>query len=256
MRGSEFLAALPEKPAEREAAIVEAVRAGHVAPIDWREVLSEHAGHQAILWVSGDALRIGDAEDSIRISTTARTAQRIADALGCILPTTRVCDLIWEQATVRVPPCSQKLPPEDTRPLTCNARLLQHHERVEAKLGGARGLIENVGKHWVLSNKLAADPNKAANYGWFDAAGGARFASGPSPQAKPGKHRLFQPLGTAHAIDHLDYSQVVRLVRRWAMVDGVRRDLAEVLCDPELAGLVSDEEPPCLARLPGVPLSD
>jgi hypothetical protein len=56
----------------------------------------------------------------------------------------------------------------------------------------------------------------------------------------------------AHGIDHVDYAQVLRLVRRWAMVDGVRRDLVEILKDPLLAALVSDEEPPCLARLPAV----
>jgi hypothetical protein len=253
MLGSEFVKALPASPAKREEAIVSAVREGHVAPIDWREIHSEHEGRRAILWVSGDALRIGDASDSVRVSVTARSAQVIADILGCILPTTRICDLIWEQATVRVPPCSQKLPPADPRPIACGTRVLQHHERVEEKVGGGKGLIENVGKYWVLSNRLAGDPSKAANYGWFDAAGGARFASGPSPQTKPGKHRLFQPLGMAHGIDHVDYAQVVRLVRRWAMIDGVRRDLVEVLQDRELAALVSDEEPPCLARLPAVP---
>ena len=250
MRGSEFLKALPESPAKREEAIVSAVRAGHVAPIDWREVQSEIEGHRAILWVSGDALRIGDADDSVRVSTTARSAQVIADLLGCILPTTRICDLIWEQATVRIPPCSQKLPPDDPRPLMCSTRVLQHHERVEAKVGEGKGLLDNVGKYWVLSNRLAEDPSKVANYGWFDATGGARFASGP--RKRPGKLRLFQPLGLAHGIDHVDYAQVLRLVRRWAMVDGVRRDLVEILKDPLLAALVSDEEPPCLARLPAV----
>ena len=237
----EFIGSLPERAGfARETAVLEAVRGGRTAPITWVEVRSEHRGRAATLFVSADALRVGDEQASIRINASARTTQRIADFFGCVLPTARICNLIWEQAAVRLSPCIQK----PDKQMAYTARMIQHHESVEKKRAGKEGLIENVGKHWVLTNRLRGRRDVAANYGWYDP--GARHAAGA--------HRVWQPLGLAHNLDHCDYSQVVRLVQRRCLVDGVERDLTEVMVDPALAGLVSDEGALLAARLPGVPL--
>ncbi|MCC6558180.1 MAG: hypothetical protein IT372_34980 [Polyangiaceae bacterium] len=236
----QFIASLPERPGPaREEAILGAVREGRYVPVSWVEVRSEAAGHEAALFVSADALRVGDAEGSIRINASARTMQRIVDLLECVMPTTRICDLVWEQATVRLRPSIQT---PDALMATVG-RMVRHHHAIEQKLAGRTGLIENVGKHWVISNRLRWTRRLAANYGWFDAA--ALYASG--------KHRVWQPLGLAHDLEHVDYSQVVRLVQRRCLVDGVERDLADVMRDPALAPLVSSEGPLQVARLPGVP---
>ena len=50
-----------------------------------------------------------------------------------------------------------------------------------------------------------------------------------------------QPLSTVHENTYADYSHGVRLVSGTMVVDGVERPIAEVLQDPKLAGLVSDE---------------
>jgi hypothetical protein len=235
----EFMRGLPEKPCgDREEAILAAVREGRTAPITWVEVQSEHGARKATLFVSADALRIGDGESSVRVNASARTMQRIADLLGCVLPTTKICDLIWEQAAVRLSPCIQK--PDAAMGYT--SRMLQHHCGVEEARAGREGLIENVGKHWVITNRLANARNLAANYGWFD----------PRAPHASGALKLWQPLGLAHNLDHVDYSQVVRLVQRRCLVDGEERDLTEVMVDPELAPLVSHEGPLRLTRLLGV----
>ena len=99
MRGSDFISKLPERPdGRRERAILTAVQEGSIAPITWVEVRSELDGCCATLFVSADALRVGDGQDSIRVNVTARTAQQILDHLGCVMPTTRICNLIWDQA--------------------------------------------------------------------------------------------------------------------------------------------------------------
>src|SRR5207253_2979162 len=106
MTGSDFIASLPAHagPA-RERRIVEAVRAGAYAPVSWSPVSSTVGERSMVVYVSADALRSGSADDSVRVNVSAKSAQHIADLLGCILPTSRICDLVWAQATVRVPPC-------------------------------------------------------------------------------------------------------------------------------------------------------
>lgn len=238
--GTDFVARLPEHPGPaREAALLEAVRAGHLAPVTWVPVHSRRGDQHATFFVSADALRVGTERDSIRINTSARTMQRIADLLGCVMPTTHLCDLVWEQATVRVAPCIHA--PDAT--MACTSRMLEHHRCVEARVAGRAGLIENVGKHWVLTNRLAGRPDRAANYGWYD----------PKAPHRHGRHALWQPLGLAHDPDHVDYSQVVRLVQRRCVVNGAERDLVEVMTDPALAALVSSEGPLSVVRQPGVP---
>ncbi|WP_437604921.1 hypothetical protein WMF20_27415 [Sorangium sp. So ce834] len=240
LRGTDFVARLPERAcAAREEALLEAVQDGHLAPIDWVPVHSEHGELRATFLVSADALRVGDAQDSVRINASARTTQRIADLIECAMLTTRLCDLVWEQATVRIQPCIGA--PDPTMANT--SRMLEHHRRVEERVAGRTGLIENVGKHWVLTNRLAGRRDRAANYGWYD----------PGAAHRHGRHTLWQPLGLAHDLDHVDYSQVVRLVRRRCTVDGAERDLFEVMTDPALAGLVSSEGPLRVLRQPGVP---
>jgi len=60
-----------------------------------------------------------------------------------------------------------------------------------------------------------------------------------------GWHRLdglpIQPLTTVHVNTYVDYSHGARLVSRRVLVDGRDRDLGELLQDPNLAPLLSDE---------------
>ncbi|MDI1450630.1 hypothetical protein [Polyangium sp. 6x1] len=228
---------------ERENAIMQSVENGDMAPVSWVPVLNEAAGHTITLLVSADALRIGTAEAPLRVSVTARTMQRIADMLGCVLPTVRICDLIWAQAAVKITPCIY--PPNAEMATT--ARMIEYDAAVSKKVEGRSGLVENIGKNWCISNRLLGMKGMAANYGFYD--NEPRYRSGTNEQ---GPYRLWQPLGTRHNMDHVDYSQVARLVSRTCYVDGAKRDLVDILTDPTLAALVSDDGPLKLVRLPGV----
>lgn len=235
MKGSTFLAALPEAPGHaREQAILAAVKAG-ATYVPWTTLISTWEGHHAQITVSADVLALGNAEDWVRVSLSHTTAQHIADFFQALLPTTRISDLLFQQAQVRLTPCLQS--PDAA--MAATSRMLRHHEEVEGKRQGRTGLVSTVGKDWVVTNRLQGHPERAANYGWHDA--GAPHGT------------LWQPLGLAHNRFHVDYSQVVRLVKRSMRVDGVNHDMVDVLRDPTLAGLVSDEGVIPLWRLAAVP---
>jgi hypothetical protein len=243
--GTDFLRSLPQHAGqERERAILDAVRNGAQVPPKWAAIFAEKDDHALVVYVMSDALRIGTPQDSFRINASARTAQQIADVTGCLLPTTRLCDLIWEQAAVRIAPSIGGAGAD----MADTARMLAHSASVERLIQGRPGLVENVGKNWVLTNKLVGHPGRAANYGWFDTS--APYSSGPNGH---GKHRLWQPLGLAHDLNHVDYSQTVRLVHPRCLLDGRVAAIANVLRDARLASLLSDEGP-LPVRQPGVEL--
>jgi hypothetical protein len=230
VRGSELVAALPEAPGKaRERAILDAVRAGHVV-LDWSPIAVRDDRHALRFWVSSDVLRVGEPCDSVRVAVTCRTHRLIADELGCLLPTPRISDLVWLHADVRLGVHTQRPGPAMAR----KTAFLRHHEQLEAELAGRTGLV-TAGKDWVRCRRLATAPGRAANYGWHLPRGGRLGVT-------PGV-RVVQPLGLAHDLDHVDYSQFCRLVQRRCELDGVEADLADVLADPELAGSVSHEGP-------------
>lgn len=241
MRGSDFLQTLPEGPGwRRDEKILEAIRAGH-GVFEWVPVLSRANGHEATLYVTRDVMRVGDANDSIRMSVMAKTAQWITDVIGAHLQTTKICDLVWEQS-MKLPPCIQT--PDAAMANT--SRMLAHHQCVEKHMKATKpfGLVENAGKHWVISNKLLTAPaGRAANYGWY--ANGAPYVSASGM-------RMWQTLGLKHNVDHVDYSQVVRCVSPEVLVDGKKMQLFEVAADPDLCALVSNEGPVKLWRIPSV----
>jgi hypothetical protein len=76
----------------------------------------------------------------------------------------------------------------------------------------------------VITPTAFANPGKVALYGWH------------RPDGEP-----IQPLFTAHADSLVIFSHGVRLVGRGVVVDGAHRDLRDVLRDPDLAPLLSDE---------------
>jgi hypothetical protein len=216
-----LLAALekfPEHSKEREDLIVAAVAGGAIDPPEWTTIVSNYQGRRAEIKVTKDALTIL----GVRFDVTAEGAQRIADGLQAILPTPRVLQLIWEQADVRLTPCTL---PADSQ-MASTARMIEHSRCVDQRIAGRKGLIVNVGKHWVLTNRIAEKKNLATNYGWFQKG-----------------RRPIQTVGARHDTAHTDYSQVLRLVKPTIRVDGREVDIRRVGRSPELWGLVSDEGP-------------
>jgi N-acetyl-anhydromuramyl-L-alanine amidase AmpD len=247
MKGSEWAATLPSNAGpEREAAILNVVKQGMIdgpgarlLPLKFSPVKTTFNGHTGEVFVLEDCLQIGEPGDAVRFSVTAETEQKIADMLGCLLQTTRVCDLVWQQATVRLEPHTMAADAQ----MASTARMLEYSRAVEKARAGRPGLVENVGKHWVLTNRLATSPSKAANYGWY---------TGIAPYMSPSGQKMWQTLGLKHNALHVDYSQVVRLMDSVMVVDGVKRLVRDVGSDPELCGLISSEGVVKVWRQPGV----
>jgi hypothetical protein len=230
MRGSELVAALPEAPGvRREAAILDAVRASDFV-LDWSPIEVRDEQHTLTIWVSSDVLRLGERYDSVRVAVTCRTHRAIAAELDAMLPTPKISDLVWLHADVRLGVHVQ--PPRPA--MASKAAFLRHHEQLERELAGRTGLV-TAGKDWAICRRLAAAPGRAANYGWHLTRGGR-------PGVTPGV-RVVQPLGLAHDLDHVDYSQFCRLVLRRCELDGAETDLAALMADANLASLVSHEGP-------------
>jgi hypothetical protein len=224
---------------EREDAFVQAVIDGDAVPwpmVDVK-VASPDGRHSGAFQISADYLSIGTTSDFIRIPLTPLSAQRICDILGFSLPTTKMVDLAWKQASVRLAP--QPMGPPYDATMGSMARIAEHNARVETQRAGRTGLVRGHKKDVVLTNQLAARPRQVAIYGWHQSNG--------TP---------IQSLTLVHTNTYMDYSHGIALIGKTMVLDGGEVDIAEVLSDPELAPLLSDEGVLKVLRQPGVGDSD
>jgi hypothetical protein len=178
------------------------------------------------LCVTPEYLAVGSDQDFVRVPLGLAAAARIASEFGFFLPTTKMVDAIYQQASVKVSPSPMK----PTSQMTSTSYFLAHNETVERQLkqvGGTRAALSaGHKKDLVLSNRLNSKPGHVAIYGWH------------RPNGKP-----IQPLSTVHGDDYADYSHGVRLVSRIAYVDGKPMALGEILQAKELSGIISSEGP-------------
>lgn len=208
-----------------------------------------HAGgHIGIFRVSQDALKI----DGVRINVSAILQQQIADMLGAYLLTPKLLDQLWAQRAVTLTPCTQ--PSSST-----SAAMIVHSACIDTKLKTqvgadipADGIVQTVGKTWVITNALLDHPGMACNIGWHlehPMGGGIPFDAAPT---LPGAHMIQSP-GYRHNARFLDYCQLVLVVHRDCVVDGSLNTFAAVARDPELAPLVNADGVLKVLRQPGVP---
>ena len=232
--GSEFVrqtAALSEL--EREAIVAAQLMAGNLPgflrrlkPVTLRGRLPGGEAIEITLCVTPDYLALGSDTDFLRIPMGLRTALATAATFGFVLPTPKMVDAIYEQAEFHLRP--QPLPPGPE--MRSNAYYWEHQQRVrEQRLAlhvplGA--LMAGQKKDLVVSNRLWRKVGRVAIYGWHQHAG-----------------MPIQPLSTVHGARYADYSHGVRLVSAVAYVNGQPRLLLDILEDPWLAGIISDEGP-------------
>jgi hypothetical protein len=184
------------------------------------EVPITGGGHHGVLRV---------ATDYVGAPASAVSAQRLADSYGALLPTRKMVDAIWAAAPIKLVP--EPIPGGTAQPAAQATAL--HQAMIDSQVAGRSGLVAGHKKDVVLSAKLV--PGKVGIYGWHQ------------PSGKP-----IQPLYLGHSSSYADYSQGVRLVAPTMTVDGVERPVADVMADPALAALVSDEGP-LAPRYPGIP---
>jgi len=212
-----------------ETVLIEEIKGGNTPAFSKKFVTIRISGidekgkfHTASYQVAPDYLAVGTDTDFVRTPLTPMAAQPVADFLGCSLPTRKMVDQIYKQADVKLAP----------KPLTENrdalATFIQHNQIIEGQRAGKRlgALVGGIKKDVCVTNLLQQRAHRVAIYGWHQLNGVP-----------------IQPLTTVHVDWYVDYSHGIRLVKRAMIVDGEPRDLWDVLKDPNLCFLVSDEGP-------------
>jgi hypothetical protein len=214
---------------QRDSLAVESVLNGNIPAFLKRMVpvhvsITDSASGEKIgitYYVTPDYLSVGDQSDWARINITPMAAQRIADSLGCFLPTRKMVDDIYRAAVVKLEP----LPLFAFRDST--PTMWHHHLMIEGQRNGRKGLIAGIKKDVVISGKILRDqrPGRVAIYGWHKLSG-----------------EPIQPLYTGHVNWWVDYSQGIRLAWRRVKVRGKWMDYEEVLRHPVYRRLLCDED--------------
>lgn len=240
--GTALIAAITDLPIdERERRIIAAITRGNVPswnrrwiPIEVRRQLASSTV-RITFWTLPDYLAVGSDDDWFLVPLSPQAATRIGELIGASLPTPVMVDAIWKAAV--------KLGADSIAPSAAMVTVpvfAEHNRLVVARRNAANAtlgaLVAGHKKDLVLTPRLDTLPGRVAIYGWHRSDG--------TP---------IQPLHLGHGSGHVDYSHGVRMVRDRVMLDGVEHDLANVLRDPLLSRLLSDEGPMREGRYPRQP---
>lgn len=176
---------------------------------------------ELLFYVTPDYLSVGNDSSWMRAPLSPQQAQRIADRFNCILPTRKMVNLIYEQASVKLEP----VPLLAFRDSTLS--FYHHHLIIEGQRKGRSGLIAGIKKDVILSSAVPRHPkpHRVAIYGWHRLSG------------KP-----IQPVYAGHIDSYIDYSHGIRLVYRKVKLGRKWRDIIELLQDEKYRVLLSDED--------------
>jgi hypothetical protein len=194
---------------------------------NFKPITVSNANGKITYYVMSDVICIGSNEDYVRIPMTPLTAQKVADAFMCILPTKKMVDDVWKNATIKVAPLPWG-PPYDAT-MSATYRYGEHSKRIQAQLVDKdhTSLISGHKKDVVLTNYLY--PNnvnkRVAIYGWTQTNGVAIQGLNAS----------------SHEDTYVDYSHGIRYVSKGVLVNGVVKDILSILKDSSLASLLSEE---------------
>ncbi len=192
--------------------------------------------HSLTYYVAPDYLAIGSDQDYFLEPTTPILAQRIANLLNCTLPTRLMVNQIWTNAAVKLSP--YPINPTNNNNSTVpvfilqdNAVMAQRNAVTNAYPLGA--LVSGDKKDEIISTYIYGNfynpsvTNPVVIYGWM-------YTSGTP----------IQPLFNGHAESYMDYSHGIRMVQMAVTLDGVANTVTNILTDPTLWPLLSDEGGP------------
>jgi hypothetical protein len=218
---------------EREEAILEEISKGNfpaflrkLVPVQLQCELANGQTLTATIFVTPDYLAIGSDSDFLRIPMNLHTAVTIAERFGFVLPTRKMVDAIYLQSRYHLAPQPLPAGPQmrSTEYYSTHNHMIEDQvHAVGAPLGA---LVSGDKKDVVMSNRLAINLGRIAIYGWH---------RGPG--------QPIQPLSTVHGANYADYSHGIRLISEWALVNGTLQSIRELLLDPSMARVFSDEGP-------------
>ncbi len=228
LTGSAFIASVATMSnADRELAVLRELMAGNIPgflrtfrTVEVAAKGADSVTHMITYEVMPDYLAIGSDDDYVRMPMAPSTAQAFCDAFGFVLPTRKMVNDIWQAATTHVEP--RPLTEQRDSPLT----FLRHDRIIKEQLKDVpRGaFVAGIKKDLVVSNLIAARPDRVVIYGWHYLTG-----------------EPIQPMYSGHVNWYVDYSHGIRPVRRMMIVDGIRRPFEKILTDSVALVLLSDE---------------
>lgn len=217
----------------REEMIWQEVKNGNIpsflrklSPIEINKVI-DTKNYKLIIYTIPDYLSIGVDTDYFYIPTTPMLAQRIANSTHTLLPTKSMVDEIYQQAIIKLEP--QPIPP--TKAMTTVPVFRTHHEIVLKQLQALGNnykqgnLTAGNKKDIIISNKIYGQTTpRVVIYGWHKLDG-----------------KAIQPVYNKHTNTWADYSHGVRLISDIGYLNGRKVKLVDLLKDPILHELLSDE---------------
>ena len=218
---------------ERENEVFKALSAGNLPDflkntVTLQDEFADIKGivHKVQYEVIPDYLSVGNDSDFCRIPMNPHTAQRIANLYGASLITSKLSDHIYQMAQVKLAPFFYA-PVGNANELV--EKFVAHNTQIEKQKAEARGkngeLIAGIKKDVILSSRIAQQPNKVVIYGWH------------KPDGNP-----IQPVYNGHIDWYVDYSHGIRLVNNQVIIDGKLLLLTDILKDPILFKIFSDED--------------
>lgn len=188
--------------------------------------------HTLTYYVAPDYLAIGSDQDYFLEPTTPILAQRIANLLNCTLPTRLMVNQIWTNSPVKLAPST--VAPTNNNNSTVPVFILQDNAVMALRNAVTNAhplgtLVSGDKKDIVIStliynNLTGGVPKPVVIYGWIQ------------PSGVP-----IQGEVNVHAESYMDYSHGVRLIQMAVNLDGVTNTVTNILTDPTLWPLLSDE---------------
>lgn len=231
LRADQFLARFRDSSTEmREQEILHQVRMGalprsmrNLVPVLVESPLTRSKKLKIYIWVLPDYFSLGTDTNWMRMPLTPITAQKIADAYGLSLPTTKIVDILYQKANTRLSP--RTIPPSSQ--MTSLATFFLHNGMLKSQLPNnlkSWNILAGHKKDVVITNRLVSQPNRVAIYGWH---------RGPGMP--------IQPLSLVHGNEYADYSHGIRFIWNNVSINGKLLAYSRFLRDPVLAPILSSE---------------
>ena len=233
MNGTQFIAAItPLSFTLRENLILQEVINGNVpnfyrilSPVTSTAVISG-TNQSVTYYVIPDYLAIGCDTNYFLCPMSPIVATKIADSIGCTLPTRKMVNDIYAQSALKLSPLT--IPASGT--MTTVQAFDQHNGMVKTQRNSFLGtyplgtLTGGDKKDVVISNQIYTTANRVVIYGWHTSVGNP-----------------IQPLSNVHADTYMDYSHGIRLVQNDVMYNGTPTTVKAILQSSGLNSLLSDE---------------
>lgn len=233
MNGDQFVTAItPLSFTNRENLIYQEVIKGNIpnfyrtlSPVTSTAVISGSV-QSVTYYVIPDYLAIGTDTNYFLCPMSPIVAKKIADSIGCTLPTRKMVNDIYAQASLKLTPLT--IPASGT--MTTVQAFKQHSDMVWAQRSPSIAayplgtLVGGDKKDVVISNQIYTTSGRVVIYGWHTSIGNP-----------------IQPLSNVHADTYMDYSHGMRFVQNDLMFNGNSTTVKAILQSSTLNTLLSDE---------------